>query len=157
MIEAFKVISITLVSVFLQLLLTKHLEFFYLLDIPLIAVVYFGTYKSRVESCLIGGVIGLIQDSISGLPLGMNGFSKTFLGYLSASASKRLVMEQFGILLCVMLTASLLDSCLKLTLFYATGLVIPSRILVAVLLQAVLTTPPGAGAIIGMTKLDRWR
>jgi hypothetical protein len=52
---------------------------------------------------------------------------------------------------------SLLDSCIKLTLFFATGLIIPSRIMIAVLLQALLTTPPGAGAIIGLTKLDRWR
>jgi rod shape-determining protein MreD len=156
-IELLKVVSITLVAVFIQLLLTKHLEYFYLLDIPLIAVVYFGTYKGRIESCIIGGIIGLIQDSISGLPLGMNGFSKTILGYVSASASRRLVLERFGMLLSLMLVLSLTDSTIKLVLFLGTGLTIPSRYAMATILQALLSTPPGAAAMVGLTKLDRWR
>lgn len=157
MIETLKITSLTLVSIFLQIILTKHFEFFYLLDIPLIVVVYFATYKSRVQSCLIGGVVGLIQDSISGLPLGMNGFSKTLLGYLSAAASRRFVIEQFGILLSMMLVACFLDSLIKQSLFVITGLPLPARFFIAPLIQALLTTPPGAGAIAGLTKLDRWR
>ena len=157
MIEVLKIVSITIVAVFVQLLLTKHLEYFYLLDIPLIAVVYFGTYKNRTESCIIGGIIGLIQDSISGLPLGMNGFSKTLLGYVSAAASRRLVLERFGMLLGLMLVISLADSTIKLVLFLAAGLATPPRYPIAMILQALLSTPPGAAAIVGLTKVDRWR
>jgi rod shape-determining protein MreD len=38
---------------------------------------------------IIGTSIGLLQDSLSGVPMGTNGFSKTLIGYLAATAGSK--------------------------------------------------------------------
>ena len=64
-------------------------------DLPLICSVYYGfTLGNPIASILIGSALGLMQDSLSGAVLGTNGFSKTLIGFLAASAGAKFNVDQ---------------------------------------------------------------
>jgi len=64
-------------------------------DLPLICSVYYGfTMGNPIASIVIGGSLGLMQDSLSGAVLGSNGFSKTLIGFMAASAGAKFNVDQ---------------------------------------------------------------
>ncbi len=78
-----------------QGILTLKFRVFSYFDLPLIYSVYYGFTLARPSgSIAIGSVVGLMQDSLSGAALGMNGFTKTLIGFLAASASSKFDVEQ---------------------------------------------------------------
>jgi rod shape-determining protein MreD len=67
-----------------------------LLDLPLLVTIYFGLSRRNPSTgLLLGMVIGLLQDSLSGptVPLGLYGIAKTIIGYLASSIGARLDTE----------------------------------------------------------------
>ena len=67
-----------------------------ILDLPLLVTIYFGLSRRNPSTgLLLGTVIGLLQDSLSGLtvPLGLYGIAKTIIGYLASSIGARLDTE----------------------------------------------------------------
>jgi rod shape-determining protein MreD len=83
------VIAIVAVVV-IQGILAFRFRVFGYFDLPLILSVYYGFTLGRpIPSVLIGTSVGLIQDSLSGAPMGTNGFSKTLIGYLAATAGSK--------------------------------------------------------------------
>lgn len=67
-----------------------------ILDLPLLITVYFGLSRRNPSTgLLLGMVIGILQDSLSGptVPLGLYGIAKTFVGYLASSIGARLDTE----------------------------------------------------------------
>lgn len=67
-----------------------------ILDLPLLITVYFGLSRRNPSTgLLLGMVIGLLQDSLSGptVPLGLYGIAKTVIGYLASSIGARLDTE----------------------------------------------------------------
>ena len=83
--------AISLVAVVLiQGILGYRLRFFGYFDLPLIITIYYGFTLGRpIPAVLIGTSVGLIQDTLSGVPLGTNGFSKTLIGYLAATTGTK--------------------------------------------------------------------
>lgn len=68
------------------------------LDFPLLVVVYWGmTAQNRVTSMLAGSMLGLLQDSLSHIALGVNGIAKTLAGYLAASLGARIDADHPGV------------------------------------------------------------
>lgn len=68
------------------------------LDLPLLAVVYWATTNRRAgPSSLLGAALGLAQDSLSHLALGVNGIAKTMIGYVNASLGARMEADHAGI------------------------------------------------------------
>ena len=66
------------------------------LDFPLLVTIYFGLSRRNPSTgLLLGMVIGLFQDSLSGptVPLGLYGIAKTIVGYLASSIGARLDTE----------------------------------------------------------------
>lgn len=66
------------------------------LDLPLLITVYFGLSRRNPSTgLLLGMVIGILQDSLSGptVPLGLYGIAKTIIGYLASSIGARLDTE----------------------------------------------------------------
>jgi rod shape-determining protein MreD len=84
-------ITISLIaSVVIQGILAYRFRVFAYVDLPLILNIYYGFTLGRpIASVVIGTTVGLMQDSLSGLPLGTNGFVKTLLGYLAATAGAK--------------------------------------------------------------------
>ena len=86
-------------------------------DLPLIYCIYYGfTRANPTGSVVIGSVLGLMQDSLSGVALGTNGFSKTLVAFLSASAGSRFDVDQTITRVIALILFTLLDSVLKVVL-----------------------------------------
>jgi rod shape-determining protein MreD len=64
-------------------------------DLPLLCTVYYGfTLGNPIASIVMGSTLGLMQDSLSAAALGTNGFSKTLIGFLAASAGSKFAVDQ---------------------------------------------------------------
>jgi len=83
--------AVSLIAVVVtQGVLGFRLRVFSHFDLPLIFSVYYGfTLGKPVPSIFIGTSLGLMQDSLSGAAMGINGFSKTLIGFLAASAGAK--------------------------------------------------------------------
>jgi rod shape-determining protein MreD len=67
-----------------------------MIDLPLLITIYFGLSRRNPSTgLLLGMIIGLLQDSLSGptVPLGLYGIAKTIIGYLASSIGARLDTE----------------------------------------------------------------
>ncbi len=84
-------------ALFLQAYLTLRLPRLDLIDLPLLVVIYAALSKRNpAVGAVAGTVIGLAQDALTALPLGIYGIAKTIIGYLAASISMRLDVEATG-------------------------------------------------------------
>ena len=88
------VLTIVLVVV-VQGILAYRFRVFRYFDLPLIYCVYYGfTLNRPVASVVIGSVLGLMQDSLSGVAMGTNGFSKALICFAAASTSLKFNVDQ---------------------------------------------------------------
>jgi len=89
-------IAVTLIAVVVvQGILAYRFRVFGYFDLPLIYCVYYGfTLNRPMASVFIGSILGLMQDSLSGAPMGTNGFSKTVLCFAAASTSLKFNVDQ---------------------------------------------------------------
>ena len=85
----------SVVIVVVQGILSYKFSVFRHFDLPLICTVYYGfAMGNPIASILMGSSLGLMQDSLSAAALGTNAFSKTVIGFLAASASSKLAVDQ---------------------------------------------------------------
>ena len=85
---------VPLAAIFLQAYLPLRLHWFALLDLPLIVVVFFSVARrSPIAGTFTGAIIGLVQDMLTSLPIGINGITKAIIGYLAASIGVRVDVE----------------------------------------------------------------
>src|SRR4051794_16634908 len=88
-------IGAAVVFVVLQGILSIKFRIFGYFDLPLIASVYYGfTFSNPIASVVFGSVMGLMQDSLSGVALGINGLSKTLIGFFAAKAGAKFAIDQ---------------------------------------------------------------
>jgi rod shape-determining protein MreD len=92
-VQTFKIALTILVALLLQMLLPSNLSFFRYIDLLLVVTVYFGLQRAPLLGMAVGVVAGLSGDAIVGGILGVGGFSKTLIGYLVATASVKLSLE----------------------------------------------------------------
>jgi rod shape-determining protein MreD len=91
-------------ALFLQAWLPQHFSFFAMLDLPLLVTIFFGiSRRNPVSGLLTGGVIGVFQDALTSLPIGINGIAKTVVGYGASSLGVKLDVENAGARLLVTL------------------------------------------------------
>src|SRR5271167_5128509 len=90
-------ILVTLIVIFfLQAFVPVYFHRLAILDLPLLITIYFGLSRRNPSTgLLLGWVIGLAQDALSGptVPLGFYGIAKTVIGYLASSIGARLDTE----------------------------------------------------------------
>jgi len=90
-------ILIPLTAVFLQAFVPLRLHFFSVFDLPLLVVIFFAVARrSPVTGLLTGAAIGLLQDSLTGHPIGLFGIAKTVVGYGASSLGVKLDVENAG-------------------------------------------------------------
>ena len=90
------IIVATFLALTLQAIVPVYIPKFAVLDLPLLVTIYFGLSRRNPSTgLLLGMVIGLLQDSLSGptVPLGLYGIAKTIIGYLASSIGARLDTE----------------------------------------------------------------
>jgi rod shape-determining protein MreD len=74
-----------------------RLHFFSVFDLPLLVTIFFAmARRSQIAGLLTGGIIGIIQDSLTHHPIGLYGLAKTVVGYAASSLGIRLDVENAG-------------------------------------------------------------
>lgn len=105
-----------------QGILTRYLQVFEYFDLPLIYSVYYGfTRASPGRAIAVGSVLGLLLDSLSGAALGTNGFTKTLIAFIAASAGTRFDVDQAVTRIMALAVFTFLDAALKVALALVTG------------------------------------
>jgi rod shape-determining protein MreD len=75
-----------LACILLQVELPKLWPRFSILDLPLIAVIFFAfSRRSPIAGTVTGTLIGLFQDALTNHPFGVYGIAKGLIGYCAAS------------------------------------------------------------------------
>jgi rod shape-determining protein MreD len=90
------IVGSAFLALVLQAFVPVYIPKFAVLDLPLLIVIYFGLSRRNPSTgLLLGMVVGLLQDSLSGsvVPLGLYGIAKTIIGYLASSIGARLDTE----------------------------------------------------------------
>jgi len=85
---------VPLAAISFQVYIPRFVAWAAFLELPLLVTVYFSLMRRQpVAGTFIGAAIGLTQDALSHLPLGMFGIVKTLVGYFAASVSQRFDVE----------------------------------------------------------------
>jgi len=90
-------VLIPLVALFLQAFVPLRFPFFSIFDLPLLVVIFFAVARrSQVAGLITGGVIGIVQDSLTHQPIGLYGIALTVVGYGASSLGVKLDVENAG-------------------------------------------------------------
>ncbi len=90
-------VGVPLAALLLQSFLPLHLPFMATFDLPLLVTIYFAVgRRNQVSGLLTGGVIGLIQDSLTHQPIGLYGIAKTVVGYCASSLGVKIDVDNPG-------------------------------------------------------------
>ena len=85
---------VPLAAILFQVYVPLFFQFLGFVEMPLLVVVYFALMRRNpVSGLLIGALVGLAQDSLSKVPLGMYGIVKTLVGYFAASVGMKLDVD----------------------------------------------------------------
>ena len=100
-----------LVCVLLGAMLPRLWTRLEILDLPLIATVFFAvSRRSPMAGAVTGTLIGLVQDSLTDQPFGVYGIAKAIIGYIGASVSFTVDVENILSRVLFNFVASLLQS-----------------------------------------------
>jgi rod shape-determining protein MreD len=97
-------IGVPLGALFFQAFVPRHFSFFNIFDLPLLVTIFFAmARRNPISGLLTGGIIGVVQDSLTSLPIGVYGIAKTVVGYGASSLGVKLDVENAGARLLVTL------------------------------------------------------
>jgi rod shape-determining protein MreD len=87
-------IAVPLCALFLHAYLPRISQPLSILDLPLIVVLYLAvSWRSPIAGTLFGTVIGLLQDLPGNQFIGVNGITKSVIGYAAASIGLKVDVE----------------------------------------------------------------
>ena len=90
-------IAVPLIAFFLQAFVPLRFPLFSMLDLPLLVTIFFAiSRRNPISGLLTGGVIGLLQDSLTHQPIGIYGIAKTLVGYGASSLGVKLDVDNVG-------------------------------------------------------------
>jgi rod shape-determining protein MreD len=90
-------VGVPFAAVWLQSFLSLHFPFFKIFDLPLLVTIFFSmARRNPISGLLTGSAIGLFQDALTHLPLGVYGIAKTLVGYGASSLGAKLDVENAG-------------------------------------------------------------
>jgi rod shape-determining protein MreD len=93
-VQKVKIVIVLVILLVLQMILPKYLGFFRYIELPLLGTIFFGLMRSPLQGMWTGALAGLGKDIINGIDvLGINGFSKTLIGYCLGRASLTFPLE----------------------------------------------------------------
>ena len=87
-------LAVPFVLILLQAFVPKVFPRFAILDLPLIAVIFFAVgRRNPILGAVTGAVIGLVQDALTNQPIGIFGIAKTVVGYIASSIGLQVDVE----------------------------------------------------------------
>ena len=106
---------VPLAALVLQAWLPRILGRYAYFDLPLVVTIYFALgRRSPIQGTLMGAALGLFEDALSHLAIGLNGIAKSVAGYLAASVGVRIDVENRAIRVTLTFLLSLLSSAIYL-------------------------------------------
>lgn len=93
----------------------------YMPDLSLIAIIYFSVNFGKNMGQILGFSSGLLLDSLSGVPFGLNTFVKLIMGFLLGFFEGKIFLDKF-ILPIVIITICTVS---KFAMYYCVGLIFP--------------------------------
>jgi rod shape-determining protein MreD len=88
-------IAVPLAALYVQASLPRIVPFFTVFDLPLLVTIFFAlARRNRIAGTFTGAGIGLMQDALTHLPLGLFGIAKTAVGYAASSFGAKVDVEQ---------------------------------------------------------------
>lgn len=104
-------ILVPVAAIVVQVLLAKLYWRLAMLDLPLIVVIFFAvSRRSPAAGTLTGAAIGLIQDALTGRPIGVNGMAKSVIGYVAASIGIQVDVDSLSTRMVMNFVFSLVNS-----------------------------------------------
>jgi rod shape-determining protein MreD len=104
------VVLAPLLAIFMQAVVPRFIPRFDIVDLPLLVTIYFSVgWRNPIAGTITGTVIGLIQDALTGRPLGINGISQSVVGFLAASLGVKIDVENPGTRLLINFVFTLLN------------------------------------------------
>lgn len=105
------VVAVPFVLVLLQASLPRIFPRLLILDLPLVAVIFFSvSRRNPIFGALTGAIIGLFQDALTGQPIGIGGIAKTIIGYAAASIGLEVDVENIATRILMAFGFSMLQS-----------------------------------------------
>lgn len=102
---------VPVLAVVLQAWLPRLLGRFAWFDLPLVVTVFFAlSRRNAIQGSMLGCVLGIFEDALTGQPIGINGIAKTLVGYLAASIGILVNVENHAIRLIMTFVLSLAGS-----------------------------------------------
>ena len=87
-------VAVPFVFILVQASVPKIFPRFIYLDLPLIAVIFFAVARRNpILGAITGACIGLLQDALTGQPIGIYGMAKTVIGYIASSIGLQVDVE----------------------------------------------------------------
>ncbi len=78
-------------------MLPLRFHFFTIFDLPLLVVIGFATARRNpLAGLFTGAAIGILQDALTGNPIGLYGISKTVVGFGASSLGIKIDVENAG-------------------------------------------------------------
>ena len=111
-------VLVPLVALVLQAWLSRVLVRWIWFDFPLMITAYFAmSRRSPIQGMSIGMVMGLLEDALTGLPIGVNGIAKTIVGFLAASVGLKIDVENAAIRVMLTFVLSVAASLVNIYLY----------------------------------------
>jgi rod shape-determining protein MreD len=93
-VQKVKIVIVLVILLVLQMILPKYLGIFRYIELPLLGTIFFSLMRSPLQGMWTGVLAGLGKDFIDGNSIyGINGFSKTLIGYCLGRASLNFPLE----------------------------------------------------------------
>ena len=92
--SALVTVAVPFALILFQAYVPKVLPRLAILDLPLIAVIFFAVgRRNPILGAVTGAAIGLMQDALTGQPIGIQGLAKTVVGYVASSIGLQVDVE----------------------------------------------------------------
>jgi len=103
--------GVPLLLLLLQAYLPKLFHQTLILELPLLAVIFFAVARRNpIAGALTGAAIGLAEDALTGRPIGINGMAKAVIGYIGSSIGVQIDVENLITRVLMIFGFSLLQS-----------------------------------------------
>jgi rod shape-determining protein MreD len=91
------VVFTCILAVLLQASIPLRLRWFGMFDLPLLVAIFFSVARRNpMFGTLLGCVLGVAQDGLTYLPIGLFGIAKTVVGYAASSIGVKVDVENPG-------------------------------------------------------------
>ena len=90
-------VGVPLLAIFIRAFLPIRFHFVSWFELPLLVTIYFAlARRSQIAGLMTGAIIGLVQDSMTTLPIGISGIANTIVGYGASSLSVKIDTDNPG-------------------------------------------------------------